>query len=73
MIVAKELEEFLREPTLDLGIKLLESAIGRDGVDAWLSSPHRFLESKTPRSLIDNGCGKVVANLIADMLTGSPV
>ena len=71
--VGGRVEEFLNNPTLRLGIELLESVFTRQSVDIWLNTPQEMLENKTPQSLIDNGCEKIVLNLIADMLTGNPM
>jgi hypothetical protein len=39
---------------------------------AWLNSPHKLLEQKSPLSLIQEERVEVVADLVEDMLTGSP-
>lgn len=72
MIGVDELETFFAKPDIEAGIRILEKYFGRERVDVWLKSPSGAIEGKTPQSLIDNGCEKIVANLIADMLSGSP-
>lgn len=72
MLNASEVQDFLLEPTLVEGVRLLEKIAGRESVDSWLDSPQVALEGKTPRSLIHNGYEQIVVNLISDMLTGTP-
>lgn len=39
---------------------------------AWLNSPHKLLEQKSPLSLIQEARVEVVTDLVEDMLTGNP-
>lgn len=45
---------------------------GNEAFRHWLRTPTRPLEGHSPRELIDAGRVRVVADLVEDMLTGSP-
>ena len=53
-------------------IARLRVAMSEADFRKWLRTPNSLLDDKTPLELIFNGKGQIVADLVADMITGRP-
>jgi Protein of unknown function (DUF2384). len=53
-------------------IACLDRLVGPDGLKEWLESPNPRLGNSVPIALLKAGKWKLIADMIDDMLTGSP-
>jgi hypothetical protein len=53
-------------------IACLDRLLGAEGLKEWLESPNPRLGNSVPIALLKAGKWKLIADLIDDMLTGSP-